>query len=334
MGGKVTLKDIALASGYSVSTVSHSLKDEPDISESTKQYIVELAKRMGYVRNAQAQALRTGCTKTIGVITANVANPYFSILTQEIEKQANDYGYSVLLFNTYGSVEREYEKIQQALSKNVDGIIIGPAKYDSKSVDYLRTLNIPYVIIGRSAADENVNYVAVDDEKGGYLAVKHLLGNGKQKILYLSGDMSVPSSPYRLTGYRRALTEAGICFGDSTVKYLDLSEGCCDKVLMPMLEGAFPFDGILCYNDMIACEAFYLLYSRGIRVPEQVGLVGFDNIQRTIRIGVPLDSVGALDERIGAQCVDVLIRHIDDAQAPYDHVVLDVALVDRHSVHR
>lgn len=332
MGKKVTLKDIALASGYSVSTVSHALKGAADISGETKQYIVELAKRMGYVRNAQAQALRTGCTKTIGVITANVANPYFSILTQEIEQQANNYGYSVLLFNTYGEVEREYEKIQQAMSKNVDGMIIGPAEFDSKSVDYLRTLGVPYVMIGRSAADEHVNYVAVDDEKGSWLAVRHLIQCGRRRILYLSGDLSVPSSPYRLNGYRRALAEAGISPADSAVRYLDLSAGCCERALQPLLKEGFPYDGIFCYNDMIACEVFYLLYSAGIRVPEQVGVVGFDDIQRTLRIAIPLDSISTGDQRIGTRCVDVLVRHIQDPQAPGEHIVLDVDLVDRRSV--
>ena len=331
MVNKVTLKDIAKASGLSVSTIAHSLQGRSDISENTRQYVVELANRMGYIRNAQASALRTGQTKTIGVITANVANPFFSILMQEIDECASRHDYNVLIFNSYGKVDTELLKIQQALSKNVDGLIISPAEFSGKSIDYLHTLKIPYVVIGRSAMDEQVNYVTVDDEKGSYLATQHLIAHGRRRILYLSGDISMPSAPYRLTGYRRALADAGIPADASLIRCLDLSPSCCERELKALIDGKTPFDGILTFNDMVACEAFYTLYGMGIRVPEDVGLIGFDDIQRAIRVSIPLDSIGTSEKSVGESCVEVLIRHITNHDTPVDHVMLDVQLVDRHS---
>ena len=328
---KVTLKDIAVETGFSLSAVDHALKNRNDISEKTKKIIQSAAQRMGYVTNAQASALRTGATKTIAVITASVANPFFSILVQEIEKCAFEKGYNVLIFNTYGQLDIEEQKIQQALAKNVDGIIISPAMYQSSNIEMLRTINTPYITIGRSNGDDNVSYVTVDDEKGGYPATKHLLDADKRRVLYLTSNLTVPSARYRLAGYKRALLEAGIPFNGELVQYVDLNGGSCKQVLKSLQDKQIQYDSIFCFNDMIAYEVFYQLYDSGVRVPDQIGLIGFDNIQEKILVSIPLDSIGTLKESIGSSSVNALIAHIADPNRPVDHLVLDVGIYDRNS---
>lgn len=329
---KVTLKDIAKATGYTVNTVSHALKDCQDISVDTKEYIARVANAMGYIRNASASALRTGLTQNIGVITANVANPFFSIVIKEIESCAFSFNYNIIVFNTYARSDLEKKKIQQAISKSVDGIIISPADYDSESLLYLRQLGMPFVVVGRSAHDEDINYVTVDDEKGGYLATRHLLMHDKRRILYLSGLLSIPSAPYRLAGYRRALQEAGVPEEPSLIRYLDLSFGSCRNALLELQHRRTQFDGIFAFNDMMAAEAFSTLYELGLRVPQDIGLVGFDNIQKDISISIPTDSVGSIDGSLGETCVRTLIDCIGQTQASPRQTTLDVSVVKRGSV--
>ena len=170
---KVTLKDIANRTGYTINTVSRALKNKNDISLETRKRICQVADEMGYIRNSVAGSLRTGLTLSIGIIAANVSNPFFAIFSREIEKRAYDYGYNVIIFNTYGEADTELKRVKDALSKHVDGIVISPCEMESKSLAYLREAGIPFVVIGRTHGDEDVNYVTADDEKGGFLATRH-----------------------------------------------------------------------------------------------------------------------------------------------------------------
>lgn len=330
---KVTLKDIANRTGYTINTVSRALKNKNDISLETRKRICQVADEMGYIRNSVAGSLRTGLTLSIGIIAANVSNPFFAIFSREIEKRAYDYGYNVIIFNTYGEADTELKRVKDALSKHVDGIVISPCEMESKSLAYLREAGIPFVVIGRTHGDEDVNYVTADDEKGGFLATRHLIRHGHQKILHLSGPRDVPSTIYRLNGYRKALKEANMPYDPRYVIEVGLGCGQCRQVIHQLAENHFPFDAIFAFNDIIAAEAVYAAYERGLKVPEDFSLVGFDNIQKDILMSIPLDSISTSAESIGEKSVDILMDNIKHREH-WDvcQETLNVELVTRGSV--
>ena len=330
---KVTLKDIAAITGYTINTVSRALKDKPDISEETKKKICAAADQMGYIRNSAAGSLRTGQTLSVGVIAANVSNPFFSIIIREIEQKAYGCGYNVIVFNTYGDAEIEKKRVRDALSKNVDGIIISPHETECPSLTYLKQVGIPFVVIGRTNEDSDINFVTVDDEKGGYLAVKHLLTYGHRQILHLSGPENVPSTKYRLDGYKRALEEFNIPFNPQYVIPVGLECGSCRNVIHQLITNGPPFDAIFAFNDTIAAEAVYAAYECKIEIPKELSIVGFDNIERDILISIPLDSIGTASESVGETCIDVLMDNIQNRENWNIHQkTLDVELIKRGSV--
>lgn len=320
---RVTLKDIALRTGFTINTVSRALKDKDDISETTRTVIKETARQMGYIRNSIAGSMRSGRTRTIAVILGDISNPHFAIIVKEIEEQARSHHYSTIIFNTEEDDDREHEAIVSALEWKVDGLIICPAQRSPRNVTFLAETGLPFVLIGRRFETLNADTVICDDVQGGRIATEHLVAKGHRKILFLNGPSYISSARDRLAGYRQVLEEHGIPYEGKLVREIPIVAGDNRRLIMQLVREKLDFSGVVAFSDLIAWEVIYVLTELGCAVPYDIAVVGFDNIQSKFFLPCPLTSVGSSRTTMARRAVNMLLRRINatDAVEPRQDVL-------------
>jgi LacI family transcriptional regulator len=328
---KVTLKDIAIKTGYTINTVSRALKDKDDISKQTRKLIQNMAREMGYVGNMIAGALRSGSTRTIAVILGDISNPHFAIMTKGIEDVACSKNYSIFILNTDERHDLEEKAIYSALSMKVDGIILCPTQKSKDNIELLKRSGVPFVLIGRHLKDIETDYVVCDDIKGGYLATAHLIERGHRQILLLNGPGYISSAEERGKGYKKALAESGISYDSKLVYEVPVTSGECSLLLQQIITDGIAFSAIFAFSDMIAWEAIYTLDKMGFRVPKDKAVVGFDNIQSRLLFPVPLTTIGTSKGKMSRKAVEILLKRIDKNPKKHLKYVIDTNIVIRES---
>jgi LacI family transcriptional regulator len=328
----VTLRDIAAATGFTMNTVSRALKGKSDISERTRRLIQHEARRMGYIPNALAASLRSGKTKTISVIIPDISDPLFAILVRDIEAKLKQKDFDLFIQNTDEDDELERRAVMAAIGKKIDGIIICPCQKSIRNIRMMGNNGMPFVLLCRRFARGNFNYVVADDVKGGFLATQHLIRRGHSDILFLNGPGYISSARERLAGYRQALEKNGIDYRSALVREVKIKEGECTRTLQALLKRRVRFTSIFCFSDLMAWESISFLQSEGLRIPEDVAIVGFDDIQSRLSYPYPLTSVGYGKKKIADTTVDTLMEIIENPSRP-NHVRLavDVEMVVRKS---
>ena len=306
----MTLKDIAKMANVSSATVSKVLngKDE-HISEATRQKILEIVKREGYIPNAIAKSLKMKKTKTLGIIIPDVMNLFFSELARGIEDAAEKKGYSVILCNTDNKVKKEEKYIQMLQEKMVDGIILTTSEESvSKS---LKRRNTPIVLLDRDILiDEEVGRIVVDNMEGAFNATEFLVKKGCKNIGFISSDDVNKSSGQRLEGYKNALLANALEIDEDRI-YLDsytIETGY--RGTLKILEKKH-IDGICCGNDLIAIGAIKALKEKEIHVPGDVKVIGFDDIQISRYMDPPLTTIKQPIYEMGEEAVKMLISIIN-----------------------
>ena len=328
----IKLKDVAKETGFAINTVSRALKDKEDISEATRTHIKEAAKRMGYINNSLAGALRSGTTKSIAVILGDISNPHFSILVKEIERTARKHNYSTFIINTDESCDLEEEAIHSALGKKVDGIIICPTQKSVDNIKLLQKTGVPFVLIGRYFKELQTDYVVCNDINGGYLATKHLIERGHQRILFLNGPLYISSAYERLEGYKLALKESGIKYDAALVQEMSITSGESKKIVKKILEDQVKFTAVFCFSDMIAWETIYMLNKSGLKVPQDIAVIGFDNIQSKLSFPIPLTSICTSKSKMSCRAVNILLKRISNKSKTVTvNDVIDTKLVVRET---
>ncbi|AEF80926.1 LacI family DNA-binding transcriptional regulator [Leadbettera azotonutricia] len=319
---RVTLKDIAQKTGFTINTVSRALKNKSDISEKTKKIIDKAAKAMGYVRDAAAGSMRSGQTNTLAVIVGDIANPFFGTLVRDIEFNAKQAGFSIIIYNTNENSRQEEEAIFSAYSKKVDGIIICPVQENTDNIKLLQKLPLPFVLVGRYFRDIEVDTVHWDDVKVGELAAGYLLDRGHTNILYAGGPLYISSGTDRLQGYRDAHKKRGIRVKEDLIKITDIKEGKTRDAIIQVLKDKIPFTAIMAHSDLMAYEIIYAL--RG-RFPH-IQVTGCDNLQEKLMIPLNFPTVGSKEDE-AKLCIDILMDKIQNKIGGKPVVkVLDVVL--------
>jgi LacI family transcriptional regulator len=328
----VTLKDVAMKSGFAINTVSRALRDKEDISDETKRVIQSIAKEMGYISNTIAGSLRSGNTKTIAIILGDISNPHFGIMVKEVELIARKHYYNTFVINTDENYTVEEQSIYSALGKKVDGIILCPSQYDNKDIQLLKKIQIPFVLWGRHFEDEDSDYVICDDIKGGYLATQHLIEKGHKKILFLNGPGYISSAKERLAGYKKALAEKNIPFSKELVREVSVICGETQKTLTEVIDEGIEFSAIFAFSDMIAWEVIYALQKRKIGVPDDIGVIGFDNIQSRLFFPFPLTTISPSKGKMARKAMNILLKRMNgQANDSFNHEIIEPSLVIRQS---
>lgn len=315
-----TIKDIALQCGVSEGTVDRALNDRPGIKKETKEKILQAAKELGYRPNHLASCLAKGSSKTIGVVCAGLGNPFFSSFVEAIERMAYENGYYLNLILTHGSREKEMEGINYLVSRQVDGLIIIPLGYGEEYEQELLQFQIPIVTVYNRISDK-FTHVDVDGRLIMKNAVQRMVAKGYQRIAYLDLGYGTPCD---LKNNRYSLNQRRLGYIDGME-----SEGLGIPVIMtnydwePMeqfLRNGAGKPAVLCPFDDVAIHVLDLMRQHGISVPEQVGIMGFDNISILNSISPRLCSVDCEIKELGKKAFQALLQIINGDITVRDYV--------------
>lgn len=326
----VRLKDIAVRAGVSVMTVSKVLRDAPDISAATKNRVRRVAEQMGYVPDTMAQALRTRSTRLLGLIISTITNPIFARTALAIEERAHELGYSIILAHSLSSTEREEACIRRLLSRRVDGLFISPVyRMAPTSTIYTEIVKngTPTVILGHRApfCSQFVN-VETDDSAASYAAAKHLIDLGHRRIAFFAGPGSAPWAVERFEGYQRALREAGIQPDDRLVFTAGgtIEEG--EKAARTLLEEAPHVTALQAVNDLVAIGAGNVFLERGLKIPDDISIVGFGNLLTSEHFRVPLTTIRQPKFRLGAAAMDSMVKLLKSQPVESQRLTAELAV--------
>jgi LacI family transcriptional regulator len=331
--GQVTIKDIAKELGISPSTVSKALKGHPDISPATKRAVKELVEKWNYKPDPIALSLKSGLSKTIGVIVPEIVHYFFSTVISGIEDLAYDSGYHVMFCQSNESYEREVKAVETLLSSRVDGILVSLCKltYNFDHFRKIREAGIPLVFFDRVCDELETDRVIVDDEKGAYEAVKHLIETGCTNIVHLSGPQNLLIGKNRRNGYIQALKDYNIPVSENNIIKCDTAEEA--QIIVPELfKRTRKPDGIFAVNDLTAAGAMKMVKLIGYRVPDDVSFVGFTSGMISDITDPPLTSVEQHGYIVGKEAVRLLMNHLDKKQdIPYQTKIIKTELVIKGS---
>ncbi|HLH56481.1 MAG TPA: LacI family DNA-binding transcriptional regulator [Verrucomicrobiae bacterium] len=314
----VRLKDIAERAGVSMMTVSKALRGAPDVAESTRTRLKLLAQQMGYVPDSTAQGLRNGRTRIFGLVIPSMANPIFARLVLAIQERAYEMGYDVLLGFTLYNVEREESWIRRFLSRRVDGLLIAPVyRLEQESAVYKELIarKTPVVLLGHSAPFcSGFVSVATDDATAGFNLTQHLLQLGHKKIAFLSGPPATPWTRERFEGYRRALRQAGMEVDERFIFQAGRTTEDGAKAAVQMLHEAPDATAVQAINDLVAVGCAEVLLKQGVRIPEDISVVGFGNTMLSEFFRMPLTTVDQPKHRLGSAAIDAMTQLLRGAR--------------------
>lgn len=330
---KVTIKDIAKMAGVSTATVSKVVNNkDQNISLATRQRVLNMIKDYNYVPNRIASSMITKKTDSIGLVIPDIANPFFPEIARGVEDIANKHGYNVMLCNTDNNVNKEERYIAMLQEKMVDGIILtSSSRRDGVPLD-LSKINIPVITVDRHIEGlKTRGKIVVDNFSGAYEAVKYMLNKGYRRILHLAGPSQSRPSKERYEGYKKAISD----FGKDIDEQLYINGFFTSEWGYTGVKKAFDkkieFDGLFCGNDLIALGAMKALREAGLKIPFDVGIVGFDNIYMTTMIEPQLTTVHQPNYQMGFKATQMLINLIENKIVKKNEEVLKTKLIIRES---
>lgn len=312
---KVTIMDIAIKAGVSKATVSMVLnKKDASISEETRSRILSVAKEMSYIPNSIARSLSTNKSGTIGIILPDITNPFYSEMVRAIEDRANSLGYNVMFCNADNKVEKEEKYIELLISKLVDGVIFITGGRGGSGLEKLMNNNIPFVLVDRYVEGHEDSYGVYCLNREGILeGMKYLYESGKRNIAFVKGSKDLETSKQRLEGYREAATQYGI-YNSKLIFQGDFTISGGMKATEQIIESKIKFDSIIYSNDIMAFGGMKVLIRKGYKIPYDVSIIGFDNIQISELIEPELTTIAQPIYEVGEKSCRMLIDLIDGVE--------------------
>lgn len=315
MRKKVTLKELARIAGTSVSTVSKALNQSPEISESTRRRIIEIARANHYHFDKSQNEIPEEKQRIIGFLVPDVSNPYFARLWRGVEDIARAHDYSVVACHTGENSELEVEQLARIQRLDVAGLLAVPIR--EKNYENLR---IPFLFLSRcSVASNSVSYVINNDFRGAYLAAKYFLESGKQNVFFLSGPENISVAATRTQGIQMAFREKNIPFPKSHILYDNLKFKDGHRSLERILKTYRPPFGVFCSSDIVAIGALSAARSCGYKIPDEISIVGYDDIENDQYLDYPLTTIAQADYQIGSHGMKMLVEIISSKE-PYRQI--------------
>jgi LacI family transcriptional regulator len=314
---EVTIYDIAKVLELSPATVSRGLKDHPAIKKGTRKKIKEMAVEMGYQHNMFARNLRAKKTNTIGVIIPKFNSYFMSTVISGMEKIANQRGYSLIISQSQETVEKEIASVNTLYNSRVDGMLVSLA-YDTDNLEHFEAVlkkEIPLIFFDRVVEHSNCTNVIIDNVKAGYDATTHLLDEGCKRIVYIGGNLKRNVYADRLKGYKLALLDKNIVFDDSLLIINNLTDQAGAEAAQQILKMANRPDGIFAANDTSAVACIQELKQKGIRVPEDIAIVGFNNDPISRVVEPNLTTVNYPGMEMGEIAASTLINSIEHVRS-------------------
>jgi LacI family transcriptional regulator len=277
-----TLRDVARKCGLSISTVSRVVIDHPDVSEETRARVKAAIQELGYRPSTLARGLVGGKTYSLGLLVSDIRNPFYPHLAAAIEDVASVEGYIVLLCNTHDDPQRTQEYVRRLIDHRVDGLIHGSVIADDEVMQELAKFKMPLVLVNRRPKEEaGYDLIVADNVEGSRKGTNHLIELGHRRIAFIGGPEYASVSWDRLRGYREALTEAGIEIDESLIRVADFTRQSGFWVARELLLQSPRPTGILAINDVVALGVLDAALDQGLNIPQDISIVGFDNIEIT-----------------------------------------------------
>ncbi|WP_210569861.1 LacI family DNA-binding transcriptional regulator [Streptomyces sp. GESEQ-4] len=337
MAQSVGIKDVARAAGVSVGTVSNVINRPDSVATETRARVLSAIDRLGYVRSESARQLRAGRSRIMGLLVLDMGNPFFVDVARGAERAARQAGLGVMVCNSAQSAGEEADYLSLFAEQRVRGVLLTPTDASGRNIDAFRRHGIPFVLVDRVAEGTTECSVSVDDVAGGALAVRHLVDAGHRSIAYVSGPPGLNQVRDRRTGALNALTEAGLGPGalrELPTERLDVAAG--RDAGARLLGLADRPTAVFCANDLLALGVLQAMFAAGVGVPDDLAIVGYDDIEFAAAAAVPLTSVRQPAVTMGALAAELLLEETDaESTGPRRHehrrVVLQPELVVRRS---
>lgn len=308
----VTIKDIAREAGVTHATVSRALRGSALISAETSERIHQIAAAMGYQPSAAARSLKTNRSQVLGVIVSHIADPFFSEILQGIDEIAQQSGYSLFIAAAQHDHAREESIVKTMREHRVDGVIICSTPFSAEQSQLLKSSNTPIVVINNQSAEDYRYSIYHDDVDGSRQVVQHLIQLGHRRIAYLGNSQSGRTTLDRRTGFRQEMEIAGLKVAAEYVYEVPGSRpedgGAASDYFLKLSQ---PPTAIFCFNDMLAIGMLNGLQNAGIRVPEDISVVGFDNIVFSAYTNPPLTTLDQPKHYIGAEAARLILGLLD-----------------------
>jgi len=332
---KVSIIDVAKKAKVSTTTVSRVLRDYPGVRKKTRRKVLEAISELKYEVNAVARNLRQRKTNSIGVIVGNVLSPFYSIIAKTVEDIANKWGYSSILCNGDEDSEKELKYLKILKSNRVDGIILTPTGKNYHYINSMIDSGVKIVLLDRLIKGTNCDAVLVDNENGSYKAVKYLIEQGYRKIGIINGYLDRTTGRERLNGYLRALKEADISPDNNLIKIGNFKKDSGVKLTKELLENSNRPEAIFTTNMDMTLGAVITIKKMGISIPNELGIIGFDDPEWASILSPPLTVVSQPTYALASTAAELLIKKIEDKKiaTSYEPLImtLHTKLVIRNS---
>ncbi len=314
----MSIKDVAKAARVSHPTVSRALRNSRLVKPETAERIRRIAREMGYRPSAVARSLVTRRTETIGVVVTNISDPFVAGVVAGIEDVANQYGYSVFLANSNADPEREVKVVQSFHERRVDGIVVTASRVGALYVPMLAQMKVPIVLIDNQHPSEFVHSVMINNIAASRQATQHLIDLGHRRIAYLGDQFGFQSDTDRFSGYRQALQRADLPFLPELVTHGNGGSDGGSRAMQALLALKEKPTAVFCYNDMSALGAVRTIYDHGLRVPEDISLVGFDDLAIASYMFPRLTTIRQPKEQMGRMAMESLLKILDGTASRTD----------------
>ncbi|MEZ8967589.1 substrate-binding domain-containing protein [Vibrio breoganii] len=328
-----SMKDIAKLAGVSTSTVSHVISKRRYVSEEISDRVNKAAKELNYFPSALARSLKMNRTNTIGMLVTNSTNPFFGEVVKGVERHCYEKGYNLILCNTEGDHNRMRESIDTLMQKRVDGLILMcPSLEGEKLESFERSPNIPVVVMDWGTMSFESDKIQDNSLHGGYLAAQHLIEHGHRHIGCITGPMSKYQAQKRFEGFKQALQQADI---DLNTQWVDEGNFECDggyNAMQRILKQDKLPSAVFVCNDMMAMGAINAAHELGITIPEQLSIIGYDDLHIARFMSPALTTIHQPKFRLGKAAVDAILQKLSNADAPHKTVQLEPKLVERKTV--
>lgn len=324
MRSSVTIKEVAAEASVSASTVSRAIRNHPDVSEETREKVLRVAAELGYHPSALARGLVSGKSMEIGLMVADIANPFYSKLARTVYDKANESDYSVMLCETRDDLSRSRRYTDRLLSRRIDGIIHASLGPDESVLQSLADANVPVVLANRRPrARRNLDFVAPDYVGAAKQATEYLISKGRKRILHLAGPEYASNSWEIVEGYKQALIDAGIAVSEGLILHGTYQRDSGYEITNAFLSNGHPLDAIFAVGDPTALGAMDAIADWGLRVPEDVAVMGCDNLALASLRAIQLSTVNLNIDKMGQTAWDLLL---DAIQEPENHVPREVVI--------
>jgi LacI family transcriptional regulator len=333
---KISITDIAKELNVSktlVSLVLNNKAKENRISEEIEQKVRDTAKRMNYRPNPFAKSLRSGKSQTLGLIVSDISSNFFSNLSKSVEKEAAKYNYNLIIGSTGEDIKKQEEIIQLYKDRFLDGLIISPAFGSEDQILQLRKENFPFVLIDRNFSKIKTNSIVVDNYNASFKAVQHLLNNGYKNIGVLSTLSMMYSLKLRVEGYKDAIRQSGLRLKNKLIKNIDffnMRQG-VETELKDLLSGPSPIDALYFANCDLATIGLEVIYKMGIKVPEDLAIISFDDPQSFRYSFSPITAISQPINEMGTKAVQLLMNQLENKESVSQQITINTTLNIRES---